>query len=286
MQPDSPSPSESAAASAMTEQPSGLTSLIPLDAAPTGSFITYGTGADLDAAVDDATSTAWFDLGRAQLAPSIASANPDRVRLVTFAPLPLDVAVLEAQRLLAGLDEGDTIAVPVAGASAFRRRRVQVRLDDAALDIAPVLGPVVRPDEPLIAAVTIAAALNVGEVIGSLELKRHRARFKPVTTKNVGDRTTTWEITRRDTGEVITSHSSQSEARRAAVLAAKSGTPEGGPVVYDITARVTRGDKTPFMSVERARVSQTAVVKVELHTAKEDKTPKVIGYVIAGKGTR
>ena len=255
---------------------------VPLSAASSGTFITYGEGPDLDSALDDATSSAWFDLGRSHTSPSVANVSPDRFTVTTETPVPLDVAILRAQQTLTSGGE-TSIAVPVAPQNMYKRRRVTVRLEDVALEAGDTIGRIIMPSDELVAAVLSAIPDSDSELLGSLELKRQSARYKAVAEKFTAPRVSRWGVFLAGNDTPLEVVASQSEARRSAMAKARSGEPVAGVARYEIRPVVTRGETDPFVAVRRDRVKQVLVIKAELHLLNPTAKQRTIGFVIAGR---
>lgn len=271
--------------SPITSEPtSSSASPVPLSAAPQGTFITYGDGPDLDAALDDATSSAWFDLGRAHTTPSVANMSQGSFVVSSDTPVPMDVAVLMAQNLLAS-GEPISIAIPVSPQSAYKRRRVTVRLEDTSLEVGDVVGRIDQPTEQLVAAIRSAAPDSESELIGWVEIKRNTARYKAIAERFTEPRLTRWGVYLSGSDKPLDIATSQSAARKSAMLMARSGEPNAGVARYEIRPVVTRGELNPFLAIRRERVKLVLVVRAELHASNPAARQRTIGYVIAGRPT-
>jgi hypothetical protein len=265
----------------------GLASPVPLRAAAhvPGSWITYGDGADLDGAHDDAVSSAWFDLGRTRSTASVIDTPLADVVIDDAPAVPFDVAVSIAQQRLIDDIDVQSFALRVATPTSYRRRRVAVRVTDPAFTFPSVPGRVEFVSSDLAAHLNSLAETSSGELLGAVELHRAvRAGYKPVVTRNQGKSVTNYGVFIAGSwGEPLSVHPSVAEARRWAVATLKAGpVADDETAVLEVRPIISRNDSYAIASVERRRVRQAAAVRLDLWEAKDQ--IRLAGWVIAGRG--
>lgn len=275
--------------------PAQLEALAVAPYAPHALAVGFGAGADVDAAFDAAAAESANVHGSTGAHPSLALADPSRIQVVPGAtPLPAPAVALAVADFVAdaAVPAGVLHAWPVTTPAAFTRRRARVTITDPALAPLPV-GRLVRLDPAWRQAIGAALAdagtpLGDGELVESVDVVRHRARYKPVVSVNRGKSTATFAVLDPRTDRLIsTGHRTAGEARRAAVALAKSGpvtTSGPDPDVADLhVVKVTTREGLPFVHVARTRVASTTVLKVAVIAAKESaRGPRVTGWVFAG----
>lgn len=258
-------------------------------------FASYGHGADLDDAYDDATTTAGNTHGYTGTHPSLASTNPERVHPTNTPPTTAAATALRITELLTTTPPapGHVTAYPVAPPSAFTRRRVRITLDDPNLHLPDTPGPVTHLTEELTAIIRTAIAdtgepVTNTETIETVDVTRARSRYKPVVETYRGKTQSTYAVW-NPTNRVIVADDfpTAGTARRAAVELSKAGPltdeyPE--PPTSDLEIiRVTRRDTgDPYLRVTRTRIRQTVTLKVVLITEKNPDKTRTIGWAFTG----
>ena len=257
-----------------------LASPIPVQVAPAGTFVTFGQGEDADNAFDDATSSAWHDFGRTQLAPSIVTSSPEAVQILNGTGEPLQAAVNAAVAAVGASAPGSVLAFAVATPNSFTRRRVSVVLEDPTFDLPAITGPLLSINPELAAALRILTAATDEEIISIVELRRPaRARYKVGVERHQGKKQTTYGVYLAGSDDRLSSHATASEARRWAVTHAK--TVLTAPAQLEVRPQVLIEGTHPVLTVGRARITQRAALRVELCAPKPKS--KILGWVFAGK---
>jgi hypothetical protein len=248
---------------------------IPYSAAPAGGFLTVGQGADCDAAFDDATENAWYELGRAQLVPSVTGVNPEQLTVLDTDPLPLWAAVQRARAALGELPAGSVVAVPVGKRGSYTRRKVAVVVEDPTIEFPATPQPL---HDLHVDALRALAGATAEELLDTVELRRPaRAKYKVVTTRHDGPKQNRFSVYLPGQAEPLSSHPTAGDARRAAVAYAKSST---GTLTATVRKETFVNGTDPLFTVTRDRVAQKAAVRVELCTPKPN--VKTVAWVFAG----
>lgn len=258
-------------------------------------FISYGAGADIDEAFDEATAAAGNEHGYTGAHPSLAAADADTVTAAGTRAVPGPAAALTLGAAFAAseLTPGVVHAFPVAVSSAFTRRRARVTLTDTSLVVPSTPGPLGHLDDALREAVLGAlrdagAPLEETEQLESVEVVRVRSRYKPVATPIPGKSQSSFALLDPATDQIVAKgFANAGEARRHAVAQAKVGPlstvgtdPETAALeVIKVTRR--EGDQ-PLVRVARDRVRTTIVLKVVMVTEKNAARTKVAGWLFAG----
>lgn len=254
-----------------------------------GAFIGFGADADLDAAFDDALTTAWYEVGHAGLVPSVADAESTDVTVIEDAPRrPLGASLLVARAALDEMEPGSVRAIPVAADRFYRRRKLRVRLEDVEIHLPDEPGLVVAPDEAILGALSGAgedagAPVSEAELLERLELAAVRRRFKPLVTVNRGPSARHFALD-LDGRDLPGGHRTASEARRAAVALAKAG-PYDDVACYtlSVTGRTGREGDLPLISIERRLVAQRARLVATYATEKDPLKTKTSGWIFYGR---
>lgn len=253
-----------------------------------GAFISSGADVDVDAAFDDAVTTAWYESGHAGLRPSIADTDASRVEVVSSDPLSLALAIRSARAdLVAGMEPGAVRAIAVCADSGFKRRRVTLKLDDTTLELGAEPGMVrdtssewaQRLGAELDAA---GAGLGAGEQVESVELRTVRARYKPVAVSHKPPSGKEFIVV-ADGAIVSKGHPTASKARQAAVALAKEGPVQGVELAkLAVFGLAGRADGLPLVEVDRVRVAQKLSLKVTIAGVKDPDRRKVSGWLFYG----
>lgn len=251
---------------------------IPYSAAPAGGFLTVGQGADCDAAFDDATETAWYELGRAQIVPSVTGVNPEQLTVIDTDPLPLWAAVQRARAALSELPAGAIVAVPVGKRGSYARRKVAVVVENPQIEFPSTPQPLHELPVAAIDAIRSLAGATTDEHLDTVELRRPaRAKYKVVITRHEGPKQNRFSVYLPGQAEPLSSHPTAGEARRAAVAYAKSCS---GTATATVRKESFVNGTEPLFTIRRERVAQKAAVRVELCTPKPN--VKTVAWVFAG----
>lgn len=252
---------------------------IPYSAAPHGGFLTIGHGVDCDTAFDDATEAAWFELGRAQIVPSITTANPEHLNVLTTAPMPLWAAAEHARSALTGLPVGTVVAVPVGNRNGYTRRKVSVTLDDTTVNFPSAPQQLHGLPAVVLADLRAMSGAAEAELIDTVELRRPvRARYKVVTTRHDGPKQHRFSLYLPGQPSPLSNHRTVGDARRAAVAYAKHDAT--GVTAIEIRKETLVNGTDPLVTVARVRVAQRAALRIELCSPKPN--VRTVAWVFAG----
>ena len=258
----------------------------------TGLWVIGADGADIDEAYDAAVAEAADTFGASH---PLLEVTPDAMDLsyhdglvaVGAGGTRTSTGALRAAPT-AARSASTVVALPYSADRFWARRRINVKIDDAALELG-VDGTIGEPrtldvdDELLAALCGLAAddaALRDGELIDAVTLLRLRCRYKTVVTKGEGKGARKY-VARADSGVVLGEGRTASEARRAAVAAMKDsldGVERYGAEVYVETRR----ESGPHLRLERVRIAQRGAVRIAVAAEKDPARTKVAGWVFAG----
>jgi hypothetical protein len=253
---------------------------IPLSVTPSDSFLTSGQGVDIDAAFDDATTTAWFELGRSHLTASIATSSPEQLTICEVSPMPFHAAVRYAAKQLGKVEQGVIIAVPFGTRSSYNRRKLSVNLD---------IPTIIFPSEPstihLIPEILETELLTTAEpqgdeILDLVELRRPvKSRFKVQVIKPSGAKKIRFALYLTDDSKPLSVHLNAGEAKRAAVAYAKASLSGAGKV--EIRKETVVEDSNSLLFVEKICTTQKAAIRFEMSSPKVNL--KVQGWIFAGR---
>jgi hypothetical protein len=254
--------------------------IIPPSVAPTGSFLTAGEGVDIDAAFDDATTTAWFELGRSHRTASIATSSPEQITICEVSPMPFEAALRYAARQIDKVDQGAIIAVPFGTRSSYTRRKLSANLD---------MPTIVLPDEPgairFIPDILETELLTMSEpqgdeILDLVELRRPvKSRFKVQVTKIAGAKKVRFALYLKGGFEPLSVHMNVGEAKRAAVAYAKAYLVGVGRV--EIRKETVIEDTNALLAIDKVCTAQKAAIRFEMSSPKPN--VKMQGWVFAGR---
>lgn len=272
--------------------PAQLDAIPALPDAPPGLVTGYGPGGDVDAAFDAAAALAADTHGSTGAHPSLAGCDPSAIRPVDTTPAPAPAVALAVAAAAADLEPGVVHAWPVCAPAAYTRRRVRITLTDPALP-AVTPGRVTRLDDTWASAIRAAldadgAPLVDGEIVESVDVVRHRARYKPVVTVNRGKSASRFAVLDPATSTLVaTGFRTAGDARRAAVALAKAGPvttagPDPDVAALHVVKVTGREDDLPLIRVDRTRVKATTVLKVTIAAPKQTaRGLRTTGWVFA-----
>ena len=251
-----------------------------------GAWCAWGGGNDRDVAFDDASETARDSVGHSGTLPSIADIDPDAVSVFGPGPASLALAMRWAQQALADgeVPPGVALACPVLVPAAYRRRRVNLKIDDPDMEL-PDSGLVVPfgPDlEAQLRALALAAETPVEdtEVFEAVQVMRRRCRYKAERAKTTGKKQTSY-VALDSTGRIRASGPTPGAAIRAAAELAKSSLDGQDCYELEIVALGRRPDGTAIATVTRRRIAQKAGLRLHLATRK-DTPDKLAGWLFFG----
>jgi hypothetical protein len=236
-------------------------------------------------AFDDASETARDSVGHSGILPSIADVAPGAVE-VSGSPASLALAMRWAQQALAGgeVTPGVALAYPVLVPAAYRRRRVNLRIDDPDMDL-PDSGLVVPFGSELelqLRALASAAdtPIDDAELFEAVEVKRRRCRYKAERAKTTGKKKTEY-VALDSTGRIRASGPTPGATIRAAAELAKGALDGQDCYELEIVAMGRRPDGAAIATVTRRRIAQRAGLRLHLATRK-DTPDKLSGWLFFG----
>lgn len=247
-----------------------------------GVFVSYGAGADVDAAFDDAALSDRFDYGTTGLVPSLATFDPAAEHDVHDHPVHRHLAWREALDFLTHAEPGALAAFAVAPLRDFKHRNAAVIVTDPAVR-AP-LEPIELFAYPeLFAAATDLVELEAGEFFASASLPRMGSvRYKAAALSVPGPKVTRFGVYAAGTFEPISVHDSAPLAKKAALVLARDKA--AGPLSLEVRPIVTKEGGQPIVAVSRAVVACKRPVKVLVASPKNPEKPvKTEGWVFAGR---
>lgn len=247
-------------------------------------WITYGAGADLDSAYDDAISSAWFDLGRTRNQSSVIDASLADIEIMQISPLPYDSAIAYAQRTLCDTSRVNPIAIAVGRGKNYKIRRVNVKVTDPLFGFSDTIGKLKYVSDELHDHLRVLVGASDVEILGSVQLRRpERSGFKVVSSKNIGKNVTNYEVFIAGGNAPLSTHRTLSEATKCAKeIARKRDLVRNEEIRLEIRGVITRNESNALLTVDRNRVRQSALLRVDVYEAKE--SVKNVGWVIAGVG--
>lgn len=273
----------------MAVQPLPATTERALVAPYGAAFLGVGADADVDAAFDDATESAWYDYGHARIVPSVASVDAGQVVVAEGRPVSRALAIQAALAALAAgeLAPNTAYAYALTDDAAYRRRRLNLTLTDPGLEVGPegLLGyvPQVLSARLLEEAASAGGGLGDDEMLESVDVRRARARYRPVATPHRGASSSSFAVLLESTDRIVAAgHATGSDARRAAVALAKEGPVGGIDLARLEVVKLTRRVDGPLITVERTRVAQRVALRLTFAAEKAPERTKHTGWLFAG----
>lgn len=261
------------------------------DRLATRGFLDSGAGSALEEAFDDAVTSAAYAWGHNGELPNVGCCEDalegGRVELADGAPTSSTLARAQALEAIEHCQPGKVHAVAVLPDSAFRRRRLNLRFDDPALEVGSEPGPLTLTAALRASVLALmnaeGFALEDDEQVEQIELRRVRARYKPVPEAHAGRNRSQYVVTLRGDDEVLATGATAGAARREAVQLLKAGPVAGRELAeLEVSVRARREDGSPLASVRRERVVQKGQLRVTLVREKNPAKRKVAEHVFYG----
>lgn len=182
-----------------------------------GAYVSYGAGADIDAAFDDAALSDRFEFGSSGVIPSLDQVDPAGDRVLHAGPLHRHTAWREAIRELPQCPSGALHAIPVAPLKAYRHRTANVTWTDPAI---------VGPDGPdglwcyeelLVAASTSVELGDAESVVSGVQARKPSVRYKAAAEAFKGPKEARYVVVPAGQWAPLGEFTTASEARRFAL---------------------------------------------------------------------
>ena len=261
------------------DQITKINSTIPASFTIKDCFITFGLGTDLDNAIDDATSSAWYELGRSHTEPSIVSIKPEKVRLYSEDAFPQDSARNLAFDMINTLNPGDCVAIKIASPANFKKRKVLVKFDDPSLELPEGVGRVIKLAKPIMEKLEILAEKKAEEIVGSIEVKKQKRKTKVSTIKTTGKKASYWVLS-EDLSKGFTSQFASFKEAKMEASALMKSSPKKKVNIYQISGK---GEEAFVLGYKRNLLKQSALLKVELLERNTEVKEKTIGFILVGR---
>lgn len=242
-------------------------------------FITFGVGADVDNALDDATSSAWYELGRSHNEPSIVNIKPDTVKVLDLTPLPQDTARNKAYEVLENLTPGQCVAIKVASPGNYKKRKVLIKVEDTSFEIPDQIGKVYNLNGELLSNVEKISTKTTEELLGSIEIKRRKSKYKAIPLSIEPKKTNHWLLSEDLTKGYLKKFDTLKEAKREASILMKTSQKKEINI-YQVTSKSETGY---LFGYKNNLIKQTALLKLELFVKNEEVKEKTIGYIFVGR---
>lgn len=244
-------------------------------------FVSYGSGADIDAAFDDAALSDRFDFGSSGLVPSVNDVDPAGERVVHDSVLHRHQAWRRAIAEMRSAHPGVLYAIPVAPLKAFRHRNVNVIVTDPVVD---------GPSQPeglwrypeLVDAASGLVELPDGEVVvsGSV-VRKPSVRYKATSVVPAGAREPRFAVYLQGHAEPLSMHDTAAAAKKAAMLLARDKS--AGMLQLEIRQVIGRQGGEPLIAVSRQAVACKRFVRLLVASPKSsDKPLPVDGWLFYG----
>ncbi len=180
------------------------------------------------------------------------------------------------------------LAVAFAADRFFSRRRANVRVDDASVELG-VDGDVehvfVDIDDEVALSLGEGTELFAGEVVDGVEIRRLRCRYNVAVRRGGGAQQRVFVarvVDGHGRGAIIGTGATAAMARREAMSAMRVELGGAQRYVVEIYGEVRREDG-PHLVLERRRVAQRGSVRIHLSSEKDRERTKVAGWVFAGE---
>lgn len=245
-------------------------------------FVSFGSGADIDMAFDDAALSDRFDYGTSGLLASLADVDPTVVQVAADAVMHRHLAWRWAISEAAKLEPGSVLALPTAPFKAYKHRAVAVTVTDPSIP-APLEPTGLWNHDELFTAAVDLCELAEGEQAVSAQLPRMGSvRYKAAASVVPGPKVTSFAVHAKGASEPLSVHPTMPLARKAALLLARDK--QNGPLELEVRPVVTKADGAPLVSVTRHVVACKRPVKVLLASVKNpDKELAVDGWLFVGR---
>lgn len=242
-------------------------------------FITFGLGSDIDNAIDDATSSAWYELGRNHIQPSIVNIKPEQVKLYKEESFPQDTARNLAFDLIGNINPGECYAIKIASPSNFKKRKVLVKVEDPNLELPDGVGKAIKLARPVLDKISSLAEKKPEELLGSVEIKKRKTKTKVSALKSNGKKSSYWVISEELAQGFISQFASFKEAKKEASDIMKK-TPKKKVNIYQVSGK---GNEPYVLGYQKNLIKQNALLKIELLERNSETKEKTIGFILVGR---
>jgi hypothetical protein len=250
--------------------------------ATAGVFVSYGSGADVDMAFDDAALTDRFEYGTSGRVASLADADPSSVTATGSDPVHRHVAWRQALELAPTLEPGALLAIPVAPFRVYKHRVASVQVTDPDVPGPLEAGGLWLYPQLHEAAAAVAEPAENEVAVSSACPRVGSVRYKAAAVAIPGPKVPRFAVYVNSEPAPHSVHDKAPAARKAALEIARDKT--RGPLEVHVLQVAGKADGEPLLRVTRTVVACRRPVRVLLASVKAPEKPiGVDGWLFVGR---